>query len=163
MPLLSLALVGCGLGGPALPEMGPVDLPAAFSATLVVEGRETSERSSATAGLTKARSAHVDQALGWSVPRGPLADEVQHERSLVYIAMDRDPPAQLDAPSLSRVDGREALSWTVDAGETVFFGTSLDCPGGPRVALTTYGTAGHPVEQVHQATLATLRCGATAR
>jgi hypothetical protein len=84
-----------------------------------------------------------------------------HERGLVYAALGVAPPDP--APGLTRsvVAGGQGWSWTVDGGETVFFGTIFDCPA-HRVTLVTYGTqvADNPVHAIHQQALSAAGCGA---
>ena len=150
-PLLLLAA--------AIPALSAPDLPGAATLPMVTEGPELNPRSTATAGFFRAKSRHIDQTLTWEKHDGDLKAATEHERLLVYRALQQEPPAKL--PPLKKIEvlGREAYTWTVEGAGNRFVGTSFLCFEA-RVELTTFGAAAAtvPVAKTHAKSVAGAEC-----
>ncbi len=137
--------------------MGSTPHPGNFYVPVVQGDAELHPGSSATEGVTSLRHEKIYQTLGWEPPVGDLRTAVEHERSLVYAALQKPVPTDAPAPTEVQVAETTGLSWEVDGEPTLFVGTSWHCAT-LRVEVTTFGPDAALVRAQHKASLAGADC-----
>jgi hypothetical protein len=139
-----------------LPMEAPT-LPGGFELPVVQGDMDLHPDSDAAEGVATLRQDKLFQTIGWEPIQGTLLEAAAHERGLVYTALQRAVPDDAPPPAEIQVAGSTGLRWEVDAGPTMFVGTSFECPG-LRVELTSFGSDAALVRQVHAASLAGAAC-----
>lgn len=154
--ILALALLAAASADAPLPMEAPT-LPGGFELPVVQGDMDMHPDSDGNEGVATLRHDKLFQTIGWEPIQGSLLEAVTHERGLVYTALQQAVPDDAPAPTELQVAGTTGLRWEVDAGPTLFVGTSFECPG-LRVELTSFGSDAALVRQLHAASLAGAAC-----
>ncbi|MDP2313120.1 MAG: hypothetical protein Q8P41_09470 [Pseudomonadota bacterium] len=147
--------------GAGLPT-GALVLPSAAFTLPIVEG-EAVTRGGADRGLVTVKSAAVDQNLSWEPVVGDMEATARHELGLVRRASAQSGTSTATEGTLTETEvaGRRALTWQARVDNTLFLGTTFDCPDA-RVVLVSFGSTNAHVRRAHGRSLAGAVCAASA-